>query len=263
MKVRELKLIIILSLFLTIIINVLLIRNTYDFGIVKLAIKSHNNVNAFITGNDSKIIGDLSNSISYDLYKENRQLILEETGKIHTFKLSNVFENFKREKNNKFIVDYVIESELKPEGVGISMVYDYYGNDWSLVQVALQGHDLISQKSMMVEKSRIEAVYSLADEVLKAYIENNYEYIYSTMSQDLRERKSKEDLLAYLNYSKEKYGVIKQKSEPTVDFSKNGDEYKFVYLVKSERIKNLSLIVWIKAGDTIDLSGIKFTENAW
>lgn len=276
MNEKERNFMAIFGLIVSIVIFVAIIFYTVDFREIKAKTLGDKMIKCLIDKRYEEFYEnlDIASFTTIDKFKNYQENIDETMGDIKEYKYLGTYKNKNSSGENDVIMEYNVKFfEFPDEDVKIIFTYSNDKLKVSKYELSIEDTSKNSEltnilnilKSNIKEETKesIDAKL-LINNVVQAYNDENYNYVYTILSNELKEKGNEEEFTNYLKNQHNKYGQIFNSKFKGYEISKDKTEYKLNYCIESNKSnKIIYIIFWVKIKDKPYLSGINFSENVW
>lgn len=263
-----------LGLLLSIAIFAVIIFHTIDFNGIKIKSESDKMMNYLSQKQYNQFYENLSiDSLStFDKFNNYQENIDEILGDIKEYKYVKAYKSKAASGEEITYVEYNLKySKEQEESIRIVLGFTYSNGKWKVSQYKpmLDNSDNDSELSekleiinsdLKEETKEVNDARSILTKAIEAYDNENYKYVYTMLSDELKEKGTEDEFINYLKIQHDKYGRVSDSKYKGYELSKDKSEYKFNYYMED---KNIYITIWITVKDKPYLSGINFSEDVW
>lgn len=278
MSEKEKNLVAFLGLIVSIAIFIVVVCYAFDFSEMKVKSLGDKMMNNLSESQYEKFYDNFSNngSSKLDQITEYQENINKSLGDVKKYKFIKTNKNQVSKEEDYISIEYDVNfSKFLDEPVRINLVFLNSDNKWQASEYKIISENINKTSELAnninylnfsiktEEDNRGNDAKKIVSEVIQSYEKGDYKYIYSILSNDLKEKGNEDEFIKYLQNQYDKYGQTNNIKFNGYEISRDKSEYKINYSFDdSKSNKKVFITFWINIKDKSYLSGIKFSEYA-
>lgn len=267
-----------LGVIVSLAIFVIILFNVIDFSEITVKSLGNKMMNYLSESQYEKFYNNFSSNELYNLdqfikYQEN---INKSLGDVEKYKYIKISKNQVNKEGANISIEYDVNfSNFSDEATRISLMFINSNDKWQVSEYKIISENInqtselanninyINSSIKAEEIKKVDDAKKIANEVIQSYQNKDYKYIYSIISNDLKEKGNESDFVNYLQSKCDKYGQINNIKFNGYERSRNKSEYKLNYYIEDNKSNTKVFITfWVSVKDKPCLSGINFSEDA-
>ena len=256
----------------------MIVFHTIDFSGIKTKILGDKMMSYLSKNEYNQFYENLSNDgiFTFDKFNDYQNNISEILGYMKKYRFHGAYKSKSDNEENNIIMEYDVSySKLSNEDAKVNLIFKYSNNEWQVSQYKIKIDDAnndseITRKINIInstlndENTEADDAKSIITEVMQAYDNENYKYVYTLLSNEMKQKGNEEEFVDFLKTQHDMYGEISNMKYKGYEISEDKSEYKLNYYMDgSKSEEKIYITFWVKDTDKLYLSGISFSENVW
>lgn len=268
-----------LGLIVSLAIFVVIIFHSIDFSEIAVRSLGDKMMNYLSESEYEKFYNNFSSTVlcELDQLTEYQGNINQSLGDIKEYKYIKINKNLINKEEENISMEYDVNfSKFPNESVRIKLVFIKSDNKWQASEYKVISDNInktselanninyINTKTQTEETKKLDDAKKIADKVIQFYQKGDYKYIYSILSDGLKEKGNESEFVNYLQSQYANYGQINDINFDGYEISRDKSEYKLYYYIDNNKNTGKTFITfWVSMKDELYLSGINFSKNVW